>query len=414
MLRSLFAVLALSASAFDLAPANAQQATDPQITQLEGVAALVNDEPISYFDVRQRTRMLMVTLGAEPSSEVLQQLSNTALEQLVDERLQLQLAKEFELEISQDRINESVNRIAQQSGSSIDELNNEFSQAGISMRTLEEQVRADIAWKDIMRGRFGRNIRISKDRINAQMDLLRSDSQVTSYNISEIFLFAPDEERKIQAHTAAFTLIEQLRSGTPFSAMAQQISGASSAAAGGDIGWVSLDDLDPLLASAVQNQDRPGILEPVIVDDGVYIIVLRGKREPQKAISLMSLMQIVATDNKMETVQAALDETSKCDELKAIADDRDNMIMADLGEVKLTDLGEEPQRLIQDLQAGEVSAPFEMSRGWAAIAVCNRKDGAEGLPSDDQVENQLYGRELGMISDRELRHARQEATILSQ
>ncbi|MEM6901129.1 MAG: hypothetical protein AAF583_15340 [Pseudomonadota bacterium] len=80
-----------------VATASAQQATEDDMLQLEGVAVVVNDEPISFFDVRQRARMLMMTLGAEPTAEAQQQLLGTAQEQLIEERLQLQAAAEFEL-----------------------------------------------------------------------------------------------------------------------------------------------------------------------------------------------------------------------------------------------------------------------------------------------------------------------------
>ena len=391
---------------------HAQDAKESDILPLEGVAALVNDEPISFFDVRQRVRMLMVTLGAQPTPEVLQQLSGPALEQLVDERLQLQMAREFELEIAQDQINSSVDRRAQQAGTSMEELTNEFKRVGISMRTLEEQIRAEIAWSEIMRGRFGPNIRISKDRINAQMEQFRTDSQQTMYQLSEIFLYAPDEEKKIQARTAADTLIEQLRAGTPFGSMAQQISRSATAAAGGDMGWVRVEDLEPALADAVTNATSAGILEPIIAEDGIYILALRGKREPQDEDSFFNLRQIVATDTKIETLEAAMDEIKGCRNVDDVAANNDSVIAANLGDVKFSELALEPQALLTDLGAGQTSAPFEMSRGWAAIVVCSRKDGAESLPSDDQVENQLYGRELNMISERELRNARQDATIL--
>ena len=307
MIRSLLSVLAfvsMSTSAFS------QAAEQPDILQLEGVAALVNDEPISFFDVRQRAQMLMVTLSVQPSPEVFQQLLGNALDQLIDEKLQLQAAAELELEISKDRMESSLNRIAEQSGSSMEQLTEELGRAGISMSTLENQIRADIGWQDIMRGRFGRNIRISKARIDRQMDVFRTDSKRTSYQLAEIFLYAPSDEEKLQAQTAAITLIEQLQAGTPFRAMAQQISSAPTAAAGGDMGWVAHEDLDPNIAAVVTKAQRPGILEPIVAEDGVYIIALRSKREPQEEVSLLSLMQIVASDNDIETLEACLLYTS--------------------------------------------------------------------------------------------------------
>ncbi|MEM8637088.1 MAG: peptidylprolyl isomerase, partial [Pseudomonadota bacterium] len=72
------------------------------------------------------------------------------------------------------------------------------------------------------------------------------------------------------------------------------------------------------------------------------------------------------------------------------------------------------QEIINGLQNDQASAPFELSTGWATIVLCDRVDGVANMPSRDQIEDQLFGRELGMISDRELRNARREATILQR
>lgn len=414
LIAAVIGVLLGHAPAFSQGADQGAGAPPSDILPLEGIATLVNDEPISYFDVRQRAAMLMVTLGAEPSNEVLQQLAGTALEQLVDERLQLQLAAEFELEIQDNEIQSSINRIAQQAGTDIDTLIAQFRGAGISMRTLEEQVRADIAWRRIMSGRFGQRIRIPRNRIEAQMQRLRSSAQETAYQLAEIFLFTATDEDKIQAQAAADSLIQQLRNGTPFRAAAQQFSSAPTASTGGDMGWVALDDLAPELAAAVEAATQPGILEPITAENGIYILALRGKREPQEATSTLELKQLVATDNNVETLEATMDDVEGCNSIEDVADATDDVLVAELGTIKLTELGIEAQNLVKNLQAGENSTPFQIARGWASIYVCDRKDGIESLPTDEQLENQLYGQELAMISERELRNARLEATILRE
>merc|ERR1712137_307694 len=95
----------------------AQEADAPERLALEGVAAIVNDQPISYSDVRQRARLLLLSLGGQqPTQEQIQQITGQALEQLIDERLQLEKAAEFEMEISPDEISGAVDDMARQSG----------------------------------------------------------------------------------------------------------------------------------------------------------------------------------------------------------------------------------------------------------------------------------------------------------
>jgi hypothetical protein len=62
----------------------------------EGVAAVVNDDVISTYDVLQRMRLLMVTSGVQPTQENLPQLQAEALRSLVDERLQMQELRRVE------------------------------------------------------------------------------------------------------------------------------------------------------------------------------------------------------------------------------------------------------------------------------------------------------------------------------
>jgi peptidyl-prolyl cis-trans isomerase SurA len=392
---------------------NAQDAAQQSdILQLEGVATLVNDEPISFHDIRQRVRMLAMTVGAEITPEVQQQLASTAREQLVDEILQMQAVSEFNVEIDPTDIAASVDDLAARAGVTREQLYQQFAEAGINPATLESQIRSDIAWRRMMSGLYGSRIRISQNQLDSELEQLRLSSQETAYQLAEIFLFAPDEETKVQALQAAYSLVDQLRQGAPFQAAAQQFSSAPTAAAGGDMGWVALADLDSVLADSVRAAGQPGILDPIVADDGIYILALRNRREPQEETSRLQLRQLIATDGEIETLERAMGRVDNCAALDGYAEDRDELLAIDLGETKLSDLAVASQALLTDLQPGEVSAPFEMSAGWSSLYVCGRQDGAENLPSRDQIENQLFGQELGLISERELRNARREATIL--
>ncbi len=410
MRRAILAALILGAtSAIGTAQEGGQE---NDILQLEGVATLVNDEPISFHDIRQRVRMLAMTVGAEITPEIQQQLAQTAREQLVDEILQMQAVSEFNVEIDPSEIASAVDDLAARTGVTREQLYDQFAQAGINPTTLESQMRSDIAWRRMMSGLYGSRIRISQNQLDGELEQLRASSQETSYQLGEIFLFAPDEETKVQALQAAYSLVDQLRQGAPFQAAAQQFSSSPTAAAGGDMGWVSLADLDPVLAEPVGASTQPGILDPIVASDGIYILVLRNRREPQEETSRMLLRQLIAVDGSVDTLERAMNRIDGCGDMDAYADGRDELLAIELGETKLSDLSVASQELLVDLQSGDASRPFEMSAGWSSLYVCRRNDGAENLPSRDQIENQLFGQELGLISERELRNARREATIL--
>ncbi|WP_340692770.1 peptidylprolyl isomerase [Hyphomonas sp.] len=393
--------------------AMAQDATDSSRLPLEGIAAVVNDKPISFSDVRQRARLLLLSAGGQqPSAEQIQQITGQALEQLIDESLQLEKASEFDMEIDAREIDGAVEDMARQGGTTGDQLKAQLLAAGVNPASLEEQMRAEIAWNRVMSGLYGSRIRVSDNQVDDQMERMRSASKTTQYRVSEIFLYAPDEETRAQAVTAASAVLEQLKQGADFRVAAQRISSAPTAATGGDMGWIALDDLAPQLAEAVSSSEKPGLLEPIEVESGVYILNVANKREPSQAVTKVNLKRLFVSDGSEADLLAAMDKIKSCDDVQSVANSKTNLRAADLDEINVDELGPEGSDLVKSTEIGQATAIFAASGGLAVMYVCDRQDGAEALPSRDDLKGSLKNRELGMISERELRNLRREATII--
>lgn len=402
-------LVALSAAGL----ATAQDAADPGRLPLEGIAAVVNDRPISYSDVRQRARLLLLSVGGQqPSAEQIQQITGQALEQLIDESLQLDKASEFEMEIDAREIAGAVEDMARQGGTTGDQLKAQLLQAGVNPASLEEQMRAEIAWNRVMSGLYGSRIRVSDNQVDDQLDRMRSASQKTQYRVSEIFLFAPDAETREQAVTAANAVLDQLRQGADFRVAAQRISSAPTAATGGDMGWMSAEDLAPELAAAVTSAPQPGLLEPILVDNGVYILLVANKREPSQEVTKVDLKRLFVADGSEAELKAAMEEIKSCSDVQSIANSKTNLRAADLNEINVEELGPEGKSLVLATEVGQATDIFAASGGLAVMYVCNRQDGAEALPSREDLKGSIKDRELGMISERELRNLRREATVI--
>ena len=382
-------------------------------TQVEGIAAIVNDEPISFSDVRQRATLLMMGIGQQPSPELQRQLLSQALEQLIDERLQIQEAAEYEVEVPADEIAAAIGDMAAQSNLTRDALYNELKTIGINPASLEQQMRAEIAWRRIMGGLYGSRIRISPNQIDDQIARLQRNASETQYQVSEIFLYTADETEKEQAKAAAVSLLDQLRQGAPFQLAAQRFSSAPTAATGGDMGWITVNTLDAPLREALEALPGLGITEPIEVENGIYLLALRSKREPADQTPLVELRQLIATNNSEETLTQALGQIQNgCEGIDEVAEANTDLTAVSLGQIKETDLNSEMQARVSATAVGAGSAPYTASAGVASIFVCSRAADGTGLPSRDQIENTLYGRQLGMVSERALRDLKREATII--
>ncbi len=385
----------------------------PASQQIEGIIAVVNDDPISFTDVRQRAQLLLLSLGGQqPTQEQIQQITTQALEQLIDEKLQLQEAAEYEVEISDDEIASSIGRLAQQSGITRDDLVQSLIQSGINPTSLEEQTRADIAWRRIMGGLYGSRIRISDNQITEQIKRLQADALKEQYLVAEIFLYAPLETDKTQALVAANSIIDQLRAGAQFEVAAQRFSSAPTAATGGDMGWIVIDDFDDARKQALQNMSEPGLTEPIQVDDGIYILNIRNRRDPSQASTLVDVTRVTVADGSEASLKAAVSDAEDCAGIDAIVDADDNLRAVALTDLNVDDLGVEGKSMVLSTEIGAATDIFAQSGTLAVMFVCDRKNDVQAVPNREQVEDRLYSQQLGMISERSLRNLRREATII--
>ncbi|MDX1293520.1 MAG: peptidylprolyl isomerase, partial [Hyphomonas sp.] len=241
---------------------------------------------------------------------------------------------------------------------------------------------------------------------------LRSSLKQTQYRISEIFLYAPDEETKAQALQAASSIIEQLNQGADFRIAAQRISSAPTSATGGDMGWITPSDLDPVLAEAVENSPGPGLIGPLAVENGVYILNVANKREPAKLTTKVDLIRLQVIDGDEAVLKEAMDTIQSCDDVQSVSNSKSNLRHADLTDIDVEELGPEGKDLVLAADVGQPTEIFAAGRGLAVMYVCRREDGAEALPSRDDLKERIKNQELSMISERELRDMRREATII--
>jgi peptidyl-prolyl cis-trans isomerase SurA len=392
----------------------------------ESVAAVVNDDIISSYDLMQRMRLLMVTSGMQPTQENLPQLEQEALRSLIDEHVQMQELRRVEKAqkitiISTDQeVAEQIQDIAKGNNMTADQLTQQLAAQGVGIDTWKAQIRADSSWQAWISGRYGSRLRIGDDQIKAFERRQAEAASKPQYQVSEVFIDAQRVGGMEVAENGAKQLITQMQQGAPFPAVARQFSASPTAANGGDAGWVSPGEMPPEVDAALE-QLRPGQLSaPVPVRDGVYIIYLRDKRSGAKT-ALVDLKQVAVALPK-DAPQAQVDAANKllvelkpkitsCETLEATAGKTDGVVAGDLGEAEITDLAPAFQDAANSLKVGQVSDPIRTDAGLHLIAVCGKRQSGAQAPTHDQIENRLRGQQLALISKRYLRDLRNSATI---
>ncbi|ALL13343.1 peptidylprolyl isomerase [Caulobacter henricii] len=424
------ASLGAPALAQDTAPVEATPPRAPAAPRplSESVAAVVNDDIVSSYDLTQRMRLLMVSSGVQPTEENLPQLEQEALRSLIDERVQLQELRRVEKAqkitiISTDKeVDEQIDDIAKGNNANMTGamLMAQLASQGVGAETFRSQIRIDSSWQNWISGRYGSRLRVGEDQIKAFQRRLAESASKPQYQVSEVFIDATRVGGMETAVNGATQLVGQMQQGAPFPAVARQFSSAATAANGGDAGWVGPGEMPPEVDAALEEL-RPGQLSrPIPVRDGVYIIYLRDKRAGAKT-ALVDLKQVaypLAADASAQQVEAANSallalkpQITSCSALEAAANKVDGLVAGDLGEAEITDLAPAFQAAASALDIGQVSDPIRTDAGLHLIAVCGKRQSGGNAPSHDQIENRLRGQQLALISKRYLRDLRNSATI---
>lgn len=424
---ALVAGLALTMPAFAQTAGEAAPAPAPAASALaEGVAAIVNDEIISTYDLRQRTLLLILTSGVQPTEQNLPQLQQQALRTLVEERLQLQEVRKqerkqkFEIVPGAAEIEQQIEAMGQDNKVSGEQLKASLAEAGVDVETLRDQLRAQISWQRWISGRYGSRVRIGQDQVQAQLKRLTAAASQPRYLIGEVYIEAAKAGGQTEALRGAEQLVAQLQQGAPFGGVARQFSSAPTAANGGDAGWVSTAEVAPEVAAALAQMRAGQLSNPIPVQDGVYIIYLREKQAGAEA-TMISLKQaavrltgdatpeqVAAAARTLEQVRA---KATSCADLEAAAATVPGVTAGDLGEADINDLSAAFREAAQGLAENQLSAPIRTPVGLHLITVCGRRQSGGNTPSAQEVENRLYTQQLAMLSKRYLRDLRNSATI---
>ncbi len=374
----------------------------------EQIAAVVNKEIITAYDVEARTKLALLSSGLTSTPETRARFAPQMLRALIDERLQLQEARRLRLTIEDKDIAAAIAELEKQNKMPVGGLVQMLQKNNIPYRTMEQQVRANLAWGEVVRARFYNRSQISDDDIAAVVDRLKLNQGQAEYRLAEIFLAIPRAEQASQIEATASRLFTQLQQGGNFPALANQFSDSASSAIGGDIGWVMASDLDKPLDQLVA-QMRPGqIAPPVRTADGFTIIFMRERRligAPNAGAASINLYQTVIdlTDGRdreeaQEMADDILPDINGCASAEAVSKAKGLGNSGTLGTLKLGDLPPLLQQTVLPLKVGQTSKPLWWNGKYILLTVCQKTDIAMQLPDKERLRDRLRSQKLERLA----------------
>ncbi len=423
VLAPVFPARAQALASLDLPEIRVLGRLDPNVRK---ATAIVNGDIITDTDVEQRLALvLLANRGGRISEEEREILRLQVLRNLIDEKLQIQEAAQHDVRVTDAEIDQAFDRLARNFRQTPEEFATFLRASGSSPASIKQQIRGELAWSRLLRKRVEPFINVGDDEVASVLRRLEQSRGQTEYRVGEILLSAT-EETLPQTLADAQRIVEQIRRGASFVAYARQFSEASTAAVGGDLGWVRAEQLSPAVAAVVTALPRGAVSDPFVVPGGVAIVALIDQRQiltsdPGEAILSLKQMTVPFPPGTTEAaarrlaadVQARTQAMGGCGRVEAVARDLGAEVVAN-DQVRMRDLPPPLQEIMRRMPVGGATPPFgSQAEGLRVLVLCGRDDAPveARMPSADEIYAQLTDQRVNSAARRYLRDLRRDAVV---
>jgi peptidyl-prolyl cis-trans isomerase SurA len=251
---------------------------------LDKIVVVLNNSVITQTELDEamtKTKsQLEATHTPSPQAEI---LHKQVLDQLINRKLQLDLAEQANIQITDSDIDKAVKSIADRNHISTDELYTSVANQGLSRADYRKELHDEMTIQKVQQEAVAAKIVMSPQEVN---DFMRSAAWLAhntkEYHLEDILIALPETpstQDVASAKKRADTLLIKLHQGTSFRETAVSESGDSKALQGGDLGWRKLPEIPSAFATQLLQANNNDIIGPIQTANGFHIIHIAGIRK---------------------------------------------------------------------------------------------------------------------------------------
>lgn len=254
----------------------------PGASRVNGIAAVVNDEIITFREVLRESEPLLREARKKGPLDAKGQrdLRGTVLERLIEKRLAEQKARELGIKIGDEEVRQAIDDVKRQNNNMTQsQLEAALKAQGFSFTQYEAQVREQLERLRLVSVEVKAKVHVSDREAEAYYEANKQKyAEEERFRARHIFIKvdekAPADETR-QAMTKALNLLHDARSGKDFAELARQFSEDPAAKKdGGDLGFFKRGDMLADLEQALLPLKPGQVGELVITPSGLHIVKL--------------------------------------------------------------------------------------------------------------------------------------------
>ena len=260
-LASLALLISLTAQAqgLKLAP---QFSTAPQPTSQQSadfIVAVVNSEPITNNEVRRELERALQLASQQGRPQVAREaLAKQVLDSLIDQKVQLQQARETGIRVDDAAIDLAEQNVARQNQVDIAELHRRLAADGVTVSQMRGVLRDQITLGRLREREVESRVRVTEQEVEQYLSeqVVNVDPQTLQINLAQILVAVPESATAVQIaalQAKGQRVLARARSGEDFVALVKEFSDATDSVQGGQLGLRTADRYPPLFVTATQN-----------------------------------------------------------------------------------------------------------------------------------------------------------------
>lgn len=358
---------------------------------LDKIVAIVNDDVLTQTTLNQQMDIIKKQLQNNAQMPSDEQLTKQVLQRLIDVTLQVQLAKDNNIEVTDPELDAAIKQIAKKNHFSVSQLKQNLKSEGIAFKDYKDNIRKEMLMNQVQRRAVAQKITISPEEIDSFLKLNKSaEKQNTKYHVKDILIAVSDEpssEELTAAKKNAQKLVKELRAGRDFSSAAVAESNSQIALNGGDLGWRAIYEYPSVFSKQLRNMKKGDVAGPIKTANGYHIIKLVEKRgDSQKHFAqqthvrhILLKKDALTTDNE---IKAKLNKIRKLilkhNNFAAVAKkvSQDPVSGSKGGDLGWVDPGQTVpafENNMNHLALHKLSKPIHSPYGWHLIEVLGRR-----------------------------------------
>jgi len=386
-------------------------ATKPVVIEIDHIVAVANDDVITYAELENRMRLIKQQIQQRqaklPPDDVLRK---QILEQLIIERLQLQLADQVGIRVDDETINKVISNIAQENKFTLDQFREVLAREGYEFADFRQNIKKDITISQLRKRRVENRVTVTEQEVdNYLISNASRGASKDEFHLAHILIAVPEAASPDQIRAAkgrAETVLAQLRLGADFAETAIAVSNGQKALEGGDLGWRKAGQLPTLFSENVIRMQVGQMSELIRSPSGFHIIKLLDRRSKaqQHTVQQTLARHILIRPNEVTSNAEAKQRITRLYErieggadfgqlARASSDDTASAVEGgSLGWVNPGMMVPEFEEQMNRLQPGQISQPFESQFGWHIVQVMSRRQQDNTQQFERAQARQMIGR----------------------